>query len=98
MQPLNITTSTIGLTSVLLHLDPSNASYEYDVTIVDQSNNSIIAGLTVFGNSNAYKLDLVNPDPCHLYNVTTEMNYLGKCTPGITTYSLVTFEASEFKY
>ena len=92
-QPPNIT--AIGQNSVLIHLDASNASY--NVTVVDMSNGSIVMNETVSGNSNAYKLELVNPDPCHLYNVSMELNYYEKCTSGIATYSLATFEASEFE-
>ena len=65
------------------------------MTIVDLSNGSIVSNLTVFGNSNAYKLELENPDPCHLYNVSMELNYYKECISGIATYSLATFEASE---
>ena len=61
------------------------------------SNGSIVTNLTVFGNSNAYKLELVNPDPCHLYNVSMEFDYYETCISGIATYSLATFEASEFE-
>ena len=94
LQPPNIT--AIGQKSVLFHLDASNASY--NVTIVDLSNGSIVTNLTVFGNSNAYKLELENPGPCHLYNVSMELNYFEKCISGITAYSLATFEASEFEH
>ena len=87
-QPPNIT--AIGQNSVLIHLDASNASY--NVAVIDMSNGSIVMNETVFGNSNAYKLELVNPDPCHLYNVSMESNYYKKCTSGIAT-----FEASEFE-
>ena len=93
LQPPNIT--AIGQNSVLIHLDASNASY--NVTVVDMSNgSSIVTNETVFGNSNAYKLELVNPDPCHLYNVSMELNYYEKCTSGIV-YLLATFEASEIE-
>ena len=88
LQAPNIT--AIGQNSVLLHLDAFNASY--NVTIVDLSNGSIVTNLTLFGNSNAYKLELVNPYPCHLYNVSMESNK--KCT---SAYSLATFEVSEFE-
>ena len=92
LQQPNIT--TIGGDSVLLHLDASNASYS--VTVVDLSNDSIVVtNLTVFGNSNVYKLQLADPDPCHLYNVSMDLNYLEKCTSEIATYLLATFEASE---
>ena len=93
LQP-NIT--TIGGDSVLLHLDASNASYS--VTVVDLLNDSIVTNLTVFGNSNAYMLELMNPDPCHLYNVSMELNYLEKCTSEIATYLLATFEASKSEF
>ena len=88
LQPPNIT--AIGQNSVLLHLDSFNASY--NVIIFDLSNGSIVTDLTVFGNSNAYKLELVNPDPCHFYYVSMELNYYEKCTSGIAT-----FETSEFE-
>ena len=84
---------TIGQNSVFFHLDGSNASY--DVTIINMSNGNIATNKTVFGNSNAYKLELENPDPCHLYNVSMELNYHERCIPGITTHLLATFEASE---
>ena len=94
LQPPNIT--AIGQNSVLLHLDAFNASY--NVTVVDMSNgSSIVTNETVFGNSNAYKLELANPDPCHLYNVSMEFDYYETCISGIATYSLATFEASEFE-
>ena len=91
-QPPHIT--AFGQNSILLHLDSSNASY--NVTIVDLSNGSIVTNQTLFGNSNAYKLELVNPDPCHLYNVSMEFDYYEKCTSGVVN-SLATFEASEFE-
>ena len=91
MQQPNIT--AIGQNSVLLHLDASNASY--NVIVTDVSNYSIVTNLTVFGNSNAYKLELVNPNPCHYYIVSMELNYLEKCTSGISTHFLAPFEASE---
>ena len=94
LQQPNITAS--GQNSVLFQLDAYNASYS--VTIVDLSNGSIVTNLTVFGNSNAYKVELADPDPCHLYNVSMELNYHEKCTSGIATYSLATFEASESEY
>ena len=92
-QPPNIT--AIGQNSVLLHLDSSNASY--NVIIVDMSNgSSIVTNENLFGNSNAYKLELENPDPCHLYNVSVEFDYYETCISGIV-YLLATFEASEFE-
>ena len=63
----------------------------------DWTNGSTVTNLTVFGNSNAYKLELANPNPCHYYFVGMELNYLEKCTSGISIYFFTPFEASESK-
>ena len=83
----------IGKDSLLLHLYPVNASYR--IVVRDLNTSATVSSLDVFGNSNVYTLKVPNASPCHIYNVSMEIFYLGKCTAEVVTSSVVTFDASK---
>ena len=72
-----------------------NASYR--IVVRDLNTSATVSSLDVFGNSNVYTLKVPNASPCHIYNVSMEMFYLGKCTAEVAhvTSSVVTFDASK---
>ena len=85
----------LGQDSLQLHLYPVNASYR--IVVSDLNTSTTVTSLDVFGNSNVYMLKVANASPCHIYNMTMEIFYLGKCTADseVGTSSVVTFDASE---
>ena len=83
----------IGNDSLLLHLYPVNASYR--IVVNDLNTSTTVSSLDVFGNSNVYTLKVANASPCHIYNMTMESFYLGRCTAEVLTSSVVTFDASK---
>ena len=83
----------LGQDSLLLHLYPVNASYR--IVVRDLNTSTTVTSLDVFGNSNVYTLKVANASPCHIYNMSMEILYLGRCTAEVVTSSVVTFDASK---
>ena len=83
----------IGNDSLLLHLYPVNATYR--IVVNDLNTSTTVSSLDVFGNSNVYTLKVPNASPCHIYNMSMEILYLGRCTAEVVTSSVVTFDASK---
>ena len=70
-----------------------NASYR--IVVSDLNTSTTVTSLDVFGNSNVYVLKVANASSCHLFHVRMEVVYLGRCSSGIITSSVVTFDASK---
>ena len=83
----------LGQDSLLLYLYPVNASYR--IVLSDLNTSTTVTSLDVFGNSNVYTLKVANASPCHIYNMSMEILYLGRCTAEVVTSSVVTFGASK---